>query len=63
MAQMPTFDEMFSVCSGTEIETEEFLPPLGWRQQDRAGVIVHSSGLFSSAIAKFGFDQLTESLI
>ena len=44
-AQMPTFDEMFSASSATEIDTEEFLPPLGWRPKDRAGLIVHSSGL------------------
>lgn len=45
VAQMPTFDEIFLTRSATVIDTDEFLPPLGWRRQDRAGLIVHSSGL------------------
>lgn len=42
---MPSFDDMFLPCSATGIDTEDFLPPLGWRPQGRAGLIVHSSGL------------------
>ena len=48
LAQMPTFDEMFVACSAGSFDTEDFLPPLGWRQQDRAGLIVHSSGPYAS---------------
>ena len=45
VAQMPAFDEILLTHSATAIDTDEFLPPLGWRRQDRAGLIVHSSGL------------------
>jgi len=58
---MPTFDEMFLSRSATEIDTEKFLPPLGWRQKDRAGLIVHSSGPFPFRISESVFDRLTES--
>ena len=60
VARMPTFDEMFLACSATMIGTEKFLPPLRWRQQDRAGLIVHSSGS-SSVISEPVFDRLTQS--
>ena len=39
------FGEMLSARSAKMIDTEEFLPPLGWRQQDQAGLTAHSSGL------------------
>lgn len=54
VAQMPTFDEMFLACSAGLIDTEDFLPPLGRRQQDRAGLIVHSSGPYAPVTARFG---------
>ena len=44
VAQMPAFDDIFLTRSTTVIDTDEFIPPLGWRRQDRAGLIVHSSG-------------------
>lgn len=49
-AQMPSFDDMFLACSEGLIDTEEFLPPLGWRRKDWAGLIVHSSGPYFSPV-------------
>ena len=60
---MPTFDEMFLARSATTTDTDEFLPPLGWRQKDRAGLIVHSSGSSSFHIFESVYDRLTESQI
>jgi len=61
-ALIPTFDDIFSTRSATVIDTDEFLPPLGWRRHDRAGLIVHSSGL-SPATTEFVLDRLTASPI
>jgi acyl-CoA synthetase (AMP-forming)/AMP-acid ligase II len=60
-AQMPTFGDMFLACSDGAIDTEEFLPPLGWRRHDVAGLIVHSSGPYLFPVIAHVFEELTGS--